>query len=165
MINLLQQIYLAVCYKLQSFIHTAKYTSFQVIARVSNIIIITANLRYFLILRRVLNNTYFITILAGLLIFTGQLGFDTLIYVASWIFIKNTITLLHAYFCGWTFLHWAAFNGHIDIVKLLIEKHANVNVTDKHGRTPLYLSLRYGYEDIVETLLEHGAINKLDINN
>ncbi|XP_062566082.1 uncharacterized protein LOC134228439 [Saccostrea cucullata] len=47
--------------------------------------------------------------------------------------------------------------GHIDIVKLLIEKGANVNLPDKNGNTPLIESCCNGHDQIAKVLIENGA--------
>ncbi len=52
-------------------------------------------------------------------------------------------------------------NGHIDIVKLLIENDANINIKDSGDWTPLIMASFYGHLDIIEYLLENGA----DINS
>ena len=46
---------------------------------------------------------------------------------------------------------------YMEVVKLLLEKGANVNVQDIHGRTPLYWAAQNGYTEIVKLLLEKGA--------
>lgn len=40
---------------------------------------------------------------------------------------------------GWTPLHFAAYLGHVDMVKQLLKLGANPRVRDLHGRTPLHL--------------------------
>ena len=68
-----------------------------------------------------------------------------------------------------TGLHWAAFGGHLDLVRVLLEHHAPVDVRDKvHGGTPLGWAL-YGwanlpadaagenYYEVVTTLINAGA--------
>lgn len=59
---------------------------------------------------------------------------------------------------GRTSLHIAADKGAYEIVKLLIDAGANVNVLDTYGYTPLSDALSYA--DIVKALLDAGA----DIN-
>ena len=54
-------------------------------------------------------------------------------------------------------LHEAAANGKLRIVKLLLEKGANVNVTNEGGETPLHYAAKHGYLEVMEILLENGA--------
>tara|TARA_R110001592_G_scaffold18816_14_gene77850 strand:+ start:53790 stop:54098 length:309 start_codon:yes stop_codon:yes gene_type:complete len=54
-------------------------------------------------------------------------------------------------------LHAAAYNGHIDIINMLISSGANVNSTNRIGQTALHISAQYGYIDIVRSLLDAGA--------
>jgi ankyrin repeat protein len=50
-------------------------------------------------------------------------------------------------------LNSASTNGHVDVVKLLLEKGANVESKDKYGRTPLLLAARCGREAVIKLLL------------
>ncbi|KAL5509700.1 hypothetical protein EMCRGX_G005116 [Ephydatia muelleri] len=57
----------------------------------------------------------------------------------------------------------ACLNGHLDVVKTLLEAGANINQADKKGRSPLYAASCNGHLDVVKTLLEAGAnINQAD---
>ncbi|HEX6045397.1 MAG TPA: ankyrin repeat domain-containing protein, partial [Pyrinomonadaceae bacterium] len=58
-----------------------------------------------------------------------------------------------------TVLAWAADNGHIDIVKLLIAKGVDVNARDRDGRGNSALICAVWSVDvpIVRLLLKHGA--------
>lgn len=53
---------------------------------------------------------------------------------------------------GWTPLHFAAFNGHKDVVELLLASRADVNAKDNEGYTPLHWAAERGREDVVEFL-------------
>ena len=44
-----------------------------------------------------------------------------------------------------------------EIVKLLLEARADVNIKDKYGEAALIYTLKYGYTEIVELLIEAGA--------
>jgi ankyrin repeat protein len=54
-------------------------------------------------------------------------------------------------------LHCAVFNGHMEIVNLLLEKGADVNLKDNFGTTPLKSAALNGHMRIVKLLLEKGA--------
>ncbi|KAL7755373.1 hypothetical protein ACKLNR_014471 [Fusarium oxysporum f. sp. zingiberi] len=51
----------------------------------------------------------------------------------------------------------ASYYGHHEIVKLLLEKGANVEVNDNRGCTPLLWAAAEGHEAVVKLLLEKGA--------
>lgn len=57
------------------------------------------------------------------------------------------------------FLHLVAQAGKIsdEHIKLLIEHHANLDIQDKKGCTPLYLALRKEHYDLAKSLLSFGA--------
>jgi len=61
---------------------------------------------------------------------------------------------------GVTPLYTASWNGHLEIVKLLLEAKADVNAADTYGLTPLYMASQYGYTEVVKLLLDA----KVDIN-
>ena len=56
-----------------------------------------------------------------------------------------------------TALHLAVENGHIDIVKICIDKGANVNFVKTNMITPLHLACTSGQVDIVQILVESEA--------
>jgi ankyrin repeat protein len=58
---------------------------------------------------------------------------------------------------GWTPLHYAATNGHVEIISLLLENNAYIDSTSPNGTTPLMMAARYGSTDAVKALLEQGA--------
>lgn len=58
---------------------------------------------------------------------------------------------------GDTALHWAAFNGNIEIVRTLVDAGANVNDPLANGNTPLHLAAFKGHAAVVERLLGGGA--------
>jgi ankyrin repeat protein len=59
-----------------------------------------------------------------------------------------------------TAMHMAAYNGHSDIVKLLLEHDAAVDPRDAEGKTPLIHACTGPFPETVEILLAAGA----DIN-
>jgi len=58
---------------------------------------------------------------------------------------------------GCTPLHWAGYEGHQDIVQLLIDHGAELNARDKFGRTSLHRACEKSHLDIVKTLILSGA--------
>ncbi|KAF4321391.1 hypothetical protein BBO99_00004952 [Phytophthora kernoviae] len=54
-------------------------------------------------------------------------------------------------------LHWAAVNGAVAAVEILLAAKANANFQDAHGRTALHWAARVNRVDIVQVLLAHGA--------
>jgi hypothetical protein len=58
---------------------------------------------------------------------------------------------------GWTPLHYAADEGHIEIAGLLLQNGAEVNAKDRWDRTPLHLAAYNGHVDILHLLVENGA--------
>lgn len=63
-----------------------------------------------------------------------------------------------------TLLNWAAYGGQLDLVKLLVARHADVNVqASKMGYTPLMNAAAPGFPLVAAYLLDHGAnLNLLD---
>ncbi|MGB3675787.1 MAG: ankyrin repeat domain-containing protein [Candidatus Nanopelagicales bacterium] len=58
---------------------------------------------------------------------------------------------------GRTELHYAAFDGPIDEVRIRIEQNADVNDRDNQQWTPLHFAAQMGRADVVALLLEAGA--------
>ena len=58
---------------------------------------------------------------------------------------------------GKTPLHFASQYGHFDMVKILIERGAEVNVENNNGETPLHYASAYGQENVAEFLISNGA--------
>jgi len=58
---------------------------------------------------------------------------------------------------GSSLLHMAAMYGHLEIVKLLLDSHVNVNQARQDGCTPLHLAAINGHTAIVNALLQAGA--------
>jgi hypothetical protein len=58
---------------------------------------------------------------------------------------------------GWTPLDYAAWKGHIEIARLLLQNGADVNVRSNGGWTPLYWAAYHGHVDILHLLVENGA--------
>ena len=61
---------------------------------------------------------------------------------------------------GLTALHWAVYNGHVDLARLLLTKGADPNIPalgTYQGRTPLHYAASAGRPDLVEALLSFGG--------
>lgn len=58
---------------------------------------------------------------------------------------------------GESLLHLAAKSGHLSMLKLLLEKGADVNIQDESGNTALHYTAANGKKDIVKFLLEKSA--------
>ncbi|TRM67250.1 ankyrin repeat protein, partial [Schizophyllum amplum] len=63
--------------------------------------------------------------------------------------------------CGWTPLHFAAYSGQLDVVRLLVERHCDIHARSKDGEESLHLACVYAYAEIAHLLIEAGA----DINS
>ena len=58
---------------------------------------------------------------------------------------------------GWTALHYAAYNGHNEVVKTLIQAKCDVNMKNESGSTALHHATSNGHYEVVIILLESGA--------
>ena len=54
-------------------------------------------------------------------------------------------------------LHEAAQHNHKGMVKMFLEKGANINLTTNKNETPLLLSIAKGYSAIAKMLIKNGA--------
>ncbi|CAG2210990.1 unnamed protein product [Mytilus edulis] len=68
----------------------------------------------------------------------------------------NRCTASHS----WSALHFAADDGNIDLIKLLVRYKAIVNSQKMNGMTPLYIACNSGHFNAVQLLIE----NKADVN-
>ena len=58
---------------------------------------------------------------------------------------------------GETVLHQAAYHGNIEVVKILIEKGANINAKNMVNVTPLHFAALNHHFDIIEFLIKSNA--------
>jgi uncharacterized protein len=58
---------------------------------------------------------------------------------------------------GWAPLHYAATGGHLEIMLMLLEEHAFIDAESPNKTTPLMMAARYGSPAAVKLLLEAGA--------
>ena len=62
---------------------------------------------------------------------------------------------------GWAPLHYAATNGHNDVVKYLVDHAAYLDAESPNGTTPLMMAARGGHIETVKLLLDEGADMRL----
>jgi ankyrin repeat protein len=62
---------------------------------------------------------------------------------------------------GWTPLHYAATNGQLGVMVLLLDNHAYIDATSPNGTTPLMMAAHYGTTPAVKLLLDSGADPRL----
>ncbi|MBY4829218.1 ankyrin repeat domain-containing protein [Burkholderia dolosa] len=58
---------------------------------------------------------------------------------------------------GWAPLHYAATNGHDDVVKVLLDHDAYIDTASPNGTTPLMMAARGNHASTVNLLLDQGA--------
>ena len=58
---------------------------------------------------------------------------------------------------GWAPLHYAATNGHVAVMRLLLQHHAYIDASSPNGSTPLMMAAQYGTPEATKLLLEEGA--------
>lgn len=59
-------------------------------------------------------------------------------------------------------VHKAAQNGHLEVIKWLIQRGAAVDAIYGDDWTPLFHAAYYGHLEVVEWLIEHGAATAVD---
>jgi ankyrin repeat protein len=64
-----------------------------------------------------------------------------------------------------TALHFAALNGHLNIVDALLKKGMDVDEKDRAGKTPLDYANNYGHEKVAKLLKFLGAEGEIDPRN
>lgn len=58
---------------------------------------------------------------------------------------------------GWAPLHYAATNGHLPVMQLLLDKYAYIDAASPNGSTPLMMAALYASPSAVKLLLDAGA--------
>lgn len=58
---------------------------------------------------------------------------------------------------GWAPLHYAASNGHLALMALLLENSAYIDAESPNGTTPLMMAAMYGTPEGVKLLIDEGA--------
>jgi ankyrin repeat protein len=54
-------------------------------------------------------------------------------------------------------MHFSIFDGYLEIVKLLLERGADIHAMNDEGETPYQVSLRKGNREIADLLRKNGA--------
>lgn len=71
--------------------------------------------------------------------------------------VRGMSTRMRGSRLGTTPLHISCHEGHLPVVKYLVENHGGVHSFDYLGRTPLHLAVHGGNMDVIEYLLDQGA--------
>ena len=58
---------------------------------------------------------------------------------------------------GWAALHWAAFEGHAEVLRALLAAQADVDSADTQGSTPLLVAAAAAQLETVKAILGLGA--------
>lgn len=53
-------------------------------------------------------------------------------------------------------------SGHYNLVKVLVENHAEINARNNEGYTSLHLAAQNGHGDVVKFLIQNGAIVNIE---
>jgi len=78
--------------------------------------------------------------------------------IESFVLSRNFVTHMSYYNQdGLTFIHSAALNGQIEMVKYLIQNGAGINIKSLDGQTPMCYACKEGHLAIVEYLANQGA--------
>ncbi len=72
-------------------------------------------------------------------------------------FLLNRISVNEGDKSGYTPLHYAAYNGQLEMVQFLIASEANIHAQAQDGVTPLHFAAFYGHLDTAKFLVEKGA--------
>ena len=59
---------------------------------------------------------------------------------------------------GQTIMHEIAREWHTDVANFLLHHHADIDLPDHFGRTPLFVAVAADYVKMVQWLLDHGGM-------
>ncbi len=57
----------------------------------------------------------------------------------------------------WSALMMASQNGHAEVVKILLENGAQVNLKNKSDRSAFIMASQNGHAEVIQILLQNGA--------
>lgn len=77
-------------------------------------------------------------------------SYDLVVYLVT----QRAVEVNHP---GWSALHYASTNGHLEIVRFLLDKDAYVDPESPNGTTALMMAARGGHIHIVKLLIDRGA--------
>ena len=77
--------------------------------------------------------------------------------IASHLFIASGMDLNAKNSEAWTAVHNAAQEGHVEILKELLERHAEASPRWSDGTTPLMIAVDRHHHEVVRILLKYGA--------
>src|SRR5688500_17396025 len=77
--------------------------------------------------------------------------------IAEILLANNEVDVTYTDERGRTALHYAAYQGYLDIVKLLVEQGAVIDYEDHSGETPVYFAALQKQKHTALYLLEKGA--------
>ncbi|CAF1118579.1 unnamed protein product [Rotaria sordida] len=83
---------------------------------------------------------------------------DGLIDIAKLLIEKGKIPINTLDQTGWSPLHLAAGHNYLDIVKLLLQYKADINIKDYYGNTPLAWAKQMYATEVINELEKHGGI-------
>mmetsp|Transcript_13606 Transcript_13606/g.31568 ORF Transcript_13606/g.31568 Transcript_13606/m.31568 type:complete len:270 (+) Transcript_13606:241-1050(+) len=79
---------------------------------------------------------------------------------------RDTVAVIDEQDCtGWTPLHWAASRGRDDVVKLLVERNANVHLVTADNWSAMHDAARKGSEPVCRMLRDASADVKIRTSN
>jgi len=79
---------------------------------------------------------------------------------------RDTVAVIDEQDCtGWTPLHWAASRGRDDVVKLLVERNANVHLVTSDNWSAMHDAARKGSEPVCRMLRDATADVKIRTSN
>lgn len=73
------------------------------------------------------------------------------------VLLKYRASVAQTTAAGYTALHYAAANGHLNCVKLLLRHGSPLEEQNENGHTPLMEATSNGHIEVARCLIEHGV--------